>query len=108
VVAKKLNDRLDRLEGQLRPPDRDAERRWREAVSDMDKIAAIIRDSGPEFRNALARIEEQHPEWSHFDKQLEAKRIIIEASGPDGARLWRKLASATAWNGVAWRRGGRP
>jgi hypothetical protein len=89
-----IGDRMDRLERWLRPPDRKVELISEQGIRDCDELARIVRDSGPQLDNTLARVQELHPELDHYAAQLEAKRIIIEASGPDGPRLWRLLASA--------------
>ena len=89
-----IDDRLDRLERLLRPPERAAELISEQAIRDCDALAAIIRDSGPEFDNLLARVQEQHPEWSYYQQQLAVKKQLIETSGPDGPRLWLVLSSA--------------
>ena len=89
-----LEDRLDALERRLRPRaalDPDERRRREQAYADCEALARIVRDSGSEFGNALARAQELHPDWT---QQLEATRQIILASGPDGPRLWRILAEA--------------
>ena len=87
-----LDDRLKRLEGRLRPYDAEAERQWQQDLADLDRIAAIIRDSGESFDNTLSRVQELHPEWSHYQQQLETKKLLILAA-PDGKRLWARFAA---------------
>ena len=89
-----IDNRIAKLEAQLCPPEREAEPISEQAIRDLDELARIVRDSGPQLANARERVQEQHPDWSHYHQQLEAKRILILASGSDGPRLWRLLASA--------------
>jgi hypothetical protein len=66
-----------------------------ECVEFCDRVAAII-VSCPraQFYDMLATIQERHPAWPYFQQQLEVKKQLIEASGPDGRRLWRVLSTA--------------
>ena len=89
-----LEDRLRRLEGRIRPREPAAEEHARQAIADLDRLARIVRDSGAEFDNLLAQVKEHHPHLSPYHAQLEAKRLLILRSGPDGPRLWEYLKSA--------------
>jgi hypothetical protein len=82
-----LDDRLRKLEESIKPRDSAAERQFQQAVADLDRIAAIIRDSGRAFDDMLAQVKEHAPHLSHYQQQLRVKKELI-LRDPDGERLW--------------------
>jgi hypothetical protein len=63
--------------------------RGRQNMERIERITAIIRDSGGrEWEDAMAHANEHYSHLPHYQRQLRAKQQIVERHPNGGTELW--------------------